>query len=1325
MGCDIDPACAHLSYDDPRIAVVIGDANSDAAQEAIFGHAKAFDIIIDDGSHRSSDIVKSFARYFPHLAYGGVFIAEDLHCSYWRKFEGGLYDPFSSITLFKRLADVINHEHWGIEKVRADILRGFFSKYGFYISEEALQAVHSVQFMNSVCVVRKDKPERNRLDRRVIAGSMATVEPEALGWHSRPTPLSDQTNNEWTARSMPPDEELKVRINELRERGARVEALSAELKDSQEAVAERDGQIAALHSSTSWRITKPLRAVSRGLRWLLRNTRRALMLAWWLGTGQFTRAARASLPYYQRYVPLRVKALIPNKLREALKWRLIGNPKIPVVITAPSLKTAVAEAETASDTKDWPEAEKRWQAVLERFGDNAAATNLAKLNISVGKRLSNIDKYKDQIAEYAKARATKALEKKGDKKKIVIYTAISGGYDSIKLPEKLDPRFDYVLFTDTFALDTGVYQVRPITYFHEDVTRVARFVKTHPHMLLEDYDIAIWIDANIMIQGDIYPLVEDFLASAKPVAAVPHPKRKSVYEEVEACIRYKMDDAEIMRKQSIHYRSMGFGHDDLIETNLMMFNLKDEGIKRFLDSWWTEIDRYSKRDQLSVNYALKQAGIEWHQLMKHPNSARNHPVFGFVVHDAGEGPASALLDALQVPVVDPYAGPSYTDVREQRIGAQKHRRIDIVVCVHNALEDVNRCLDSVRRTRNGERQKLIIIDDGSDRPTARYLEEFARNAPWIELHRNEHATGYTKAANKGLRASTGELVILLNSDTIVTDGWAKKMADSVFSTPGAGIVGPMSSAASHQSIPEHRSSKDQTAVNDLPRGLTAEDLNRYCEQWTSAHVLPRVPLVHGFCFGVTREVIDRIGFFDEDSFPKGYGEENDYCVRAVDAGFGLVVATHIYIFHAKSKSYAGPERVALMKAGWETLIRLHGRARIQRAVRSMEENPIFVNLRRRTWRLYGESPLPRAEWSHAWIPRQIDGAQRQRSVVGVIPLRADGHWDGTVYIRVLRPLRHHSLSRVLRLSLADKDREEFGPDHEHDALLIQRNAIKSPKEAKELVERCQKKKVRLIYEIDDDLLHLPDTHPAAGYYSPTVKEAMQTIIQHSDAVIVSTAPLKERMTAFNSNVFVVPNALDECLWQPADDPRRDTGRTGQVRILYMGTRTHDDDLALVIDAIKRLKEKYGDRVTFTCIGVFTKNPPEMARVENVPEWARTYPDFAKWMARSCQYDIAIAPLVDNDFNIHKSYIKYLDYGICGFAPVLSDVQPYRAVVRDGETGVLVTNTPEHWFDALCALIEDPARRGELGRNAHEDVLAHHTLAAQAEQRRRIWSEILS
>src|SRR5690606_14682535 len=127
-------------------------------------------------------------------------------------------------------------------------------------------------------------------------------------------------------------------------------------------------------------------------------------------------------------------------------------------------------------------------------------------------------------------------------------------------------------------------------------------------------------------------------------------------------------------------------------------------------------------------------------------------------------------------------------------------------------------------------------------------------------------------------------------------------------------------------------------------------------QWTTAHILPFVPLVHGFCFGVTRDVINKIGLFDEENFPKGYGEENDYCFRATDAGFQLVIATHTYVFHAKSKSYTDDERIPLMNAASATLCRLHGVHRVRRAVKTMQDNPIFVGLRQRAKLLKGDAP---------------------------------------------------------------------------------------------------------------------------------------------------------------------------------------------------------------------------------------------------------------------------------------------------------------------------------------------------------------------------------
>lgn len=210
VGCDINPECAQLTYEDPRIAVVVGDANTDATQAAILQKAPVFDVIIDDGSHRSGDIVRSFSRYFPMLADGGVFVVEDLHCSYWQEYEGGLFYPFSSITFFKCIVDILNYEHWGINKNRTEILNGFFEKYQFEMGDEILQYIHSVEFVNSICIIKKRMPDQNKLGARFVVGSMAMVVPGLLGLHLSQSSSPPQVNNRWTARDIPTDEELPV-----------------------------------------------------------------------------------------------------------------------------------------------------------------------------------------------------------------------------------------------------------------------------------------------------------------------------------------------------------------------------------------------------------------------------------------------------------------------------------------------------------------------------------------------------------------------------------------------------------------------------------------------------------------------------------------------------------------------------------------------------------------------------------------------------------------------------------------------------------------------------------------------------------------------------------------------------------------------------------------------------------------------------------------------------------------------------------------------------------------------------------------------------------
>ena len=269
--------------------------------------------------------------------------------------------------------------------------------------------------------------------------------------------------------------------------------------------------------------------------------------------------------------------------------------------------------------------------------------------------------------------------------------------------------------------------------------------------------------------------------------------------------------------------------------------------------------------------------------------------------------------------------------------------VDIVVCVHNALEHVERCLRSVL-TRTTVPYRLIVVNDGSDAPTTDRLREIHERHDLVTLIETDGPLGYTCAANRGLRASTAANVVLLNSDTIVPRLWLEEMLECMASSSTIGIVGPLSNAASWQSVPERTGPDGRWAVNHLPPGYSVDE---YAEllRLSSKRLFPKVDFVNGFCFMIKRSVIEQIGFLDEQTFPKGYGEENDYCIRAQDAGFEMAIADHCFVYHAKSRSFGDATRDQLAQVGGEALERKHGKARIDSSSNTLKGSPVLAEIR--------------------------------------------------------------------------------------------------------------------------------------------------------------------------------------------------------------------------------------------------------------------------------------------------------------------------------------------------------------------------------------------
>ena len=175
VGCDIDEKCGLLEFSDPRISLVVGDASDSATIGRVAEISDSFGIVIDDGSHTSKDIIATFCRVFPMLREDGVYVVEDVHCSYWFDYEGGVAHPYSSMSFFKLLTDVVNYEHWGVEQPRGRLVSDLLAHHGCEIEESELGKILSVEFLNSMIVVRKMSEKEVLLGERLVTGKSASV----------------------------------------------------------------------------------------------------------------------------------------------------------------------------------------------------------------------------------------------------------------------------------------------------------------------------------------------------------------------------------------------------------------------------------------------------------------------------------------------------------------------------------------------------------------------------------------------------------------------------------------------------------------------------------------------------------------------------------------------------------------------------------------------------------------------------------------------------------------------------------------------------------------------------------------------------------------------------------------------------------------------------------------------------------------------------------------------------------------------------------------------------------------------------------------------
>ena len=242
------------------------------------------------------------------------------------------------------------------------------------------------------------------------------------------------------------------------------------------------------------------------------------------------------------------------------------------------------------------------------------------------------------------------------------------------------------------------------------------------------------------------------------------------------------------------------------------------------------------------------------------------------------------------------------------------QEIDILIPVYDGYEETIQCIESVLSSGLDQGVFLNVINDSSPNDK---LTDWLRDASkrhGFELFENKVNLGFVQTVNRGMTLHEDRDVILLNSDTIVAGNWVERMHAHVAKDKKISSVTPFSNNATICSFPDFCKENEL-----LPYPVSLLD-----QAFSNANAgrSEVIPTAIGFCMYISRACISQIGLFDAATFGRGYGEENDFCMRATRAGWKHIVAADVFVAHVGGVSFS-EEKDARVAAAQEILDKLY------------------------------------------------------------------------------------------------------------------------------------------------------------------------------------------------------------------------------------------------------------------------------------------------------------------------------------------------------------------------------------------------------------------
>jgi len=184
-----------------------------------------------------------------------------------------------------------------------------------------------------------------------------------------------------------------------------------------------------------------------------------------------------------------------------------------------------------------------------------------------------------------------------------VYTVITGDYDNLLTPKIITDGWNYLCFTDNEKLKSDFWNIIRITNKSIHQVKLARKIKILSYLYVSKYDLSVWVDGNIQINCDLDQFIKEKCFGLETISLMKHPERNCLYDEGDACIKLKKDSPEIIIDQVCDYIDKKFPKKwGLFQTGVIVRPKLTSNEKLFFDLWWREVEKWSRRDQISLPY---------------------------------------------------------------------------------------------------------------------------------------------------------------------------------------------------------------------------------------------------------------------------------------------------------------------------------------------------------------------------------------------------------------------------------------------------------------------------------------------------------------------------------------------------------------------------------------------------------------------------------------------------------------------------------------------------------------------------------------------------